>query len=105
MPKLEHQVLSRTLKKPRRIAFFYNDGIAADVTVGKADKLREQLNKAGIKFVERRDWDVKKRLVSSINKAQQLLDYKPQTNFREGLEAVYKWFVNNFENITKSAEF
>ena len=62
-------------------------------------------NKAGIKYVERRDWDVKKRLLSSINKAQQLLDYKPQTNFREGLEAVYKWFVNNFENITKSAEF
>jgi len=38
-------------------------------------------NKERIKYVKRRNWDVKKRLLSSIDKAKKLLDYKPQTKF------------------------
>jgi len=62
-------------------------------------------NKNGLKYVERRNWDVKKRLLSSIDKANRLLDYEPKTNFKEGLEKVHEWFVDNKENIEKSAEF
>lgn len=62
-------------------------------------------NKEGIKYVERRNWDVKKRLLSSIDKAKKLLDYKPQTKFEEGLKKVHEWFVENWKNIEKSAEF
>ena len=62
-------------------------------------------NKNGIKFTERRNWDVKKQLLSSIDKAKKLLDYQPQTEFNEGIEKVYKWFVDNKANINKSAEF
>jgi nucleoside-diphosphate-sugar epimerase len=62
-------------------------------------------NKSGIKYIERRNWDVKKRLLSSIDKAKKLLNYEPKTDFREGVEAVYKWFVENKDNIEKSAEF
>ena len=62
-------------------------------------------NEAGIKYVERRDWDVKTRLLSSIEKAKRLLDYKPQTEFEVGLKKVHKWFVDNWEDIEKSAEF
>jgi len=40
-------------------------------------------NEAGIKYVERRDWDVKTRLLSSIEKAKELLDYKPQMEFED----------------------
>jgi len=62
-------------------------------------------NKNGIKYVERRNWDVKKQLLSSIEKANNILDYEPKTTFREGLEFVYKWFMDNKHNIEKSAEF
>jgi nucleoside-diphosphate-sugar epimerase len=53
-------------------------------------------NEAGIKYVERRDWDVKHRLLSSIEKAKRLLGYKPQTGFKDGLKKVHAWFVENF---------
>jgi len=46
---------------------------------------------------------VKHRLLSSIDKAQKLLDYNPQTKFDYGLEKVYRWFVDNWENIEKTA--
>jgi len=62
-------------------------------------------NKAGIKYIERRDWDVKKKLLSSIDKAKKLLGYKPQTKFEDGLKKVHEWFVENWEDIEKSAEF
>ena len=62
-------------------------------------------NEAGIKYVERRDWDVKHRLLSSVEKAKRLLGYKPQTGFENGLKKVHAWFVENWENIEESAEF
>jgi len=62
-------------------------------------------NKAGIRYIESRNWDVKKRLLSSIDKAKRILGYKPQTEFEEGLKKVHKWFAENWENIKKSAEF
>jgi len=60
---------------------------------------------AGIKYVERRNWDVKTRLLSSIEKAKKLLDYEPQMEFEDGLKKVHEWFTKNWENIDKSAEF
>ena len=62
-------------------------------------------NGAGIKYIERRDWDVKTRLLSSIEKAKKLLDYKPQMEFEDGLKKVHDWFTENREDIDKSAEF
>ena len=60
---------------------------------------------AGIKYVERSGWDVKTRLLSSIEKAKKLLDCKPQMEFEDGLKKVHEWFVENWENIDKNAEF
>jgi UDP-glucose 4-epimerase len=56
-------------------------------------------------YVERRDWDVKTRLLSSIGKAKRLLGYEPQTTFEDGLKKVHEWFVANWTDIQKSAEF
>lgn len=42
-------------------------------------------NESGIVYMDRRDWDVKNRLLSSIDKAKRLLDYKPQMKFEDGL--------------------
>jgi len=88
-------------------------GEAINLGSGKETKVIEMAkminkitgNKNGIKYIERRNWDVKKRILSSIGKAKKLLNYQPKTGFREGLGAVYKWFIENEENIKKSAEF
>ena len=62
-------------------------------------------NKSGIEYTQRRNWDVKTQLLSSIKKANIILGYSPNTTFKEGLKKVYRWFVENLEDIKKSAEF
>ena len=62
-------------------------------------------NEAGIKYIERRDWDVKHRLLSSVEKAKRLLGYEPQMGFEDGLKKVHAWFSENWEDIERSGEF
>jgi UDP-glucose 4-epimerase len=62
-------------------------------------------NPAGIVYTERRDWDKKNRLLASIDKAKKILEYNPQMDFKEGLNSVYSWFIENQENIKKSIVF
>lgn len=62
-------------------------------------------NREGVVFTERRDWDVKSRLLSSIDKARDILGYEPRMDFREGLEEVHHWFKDNWDNIRGSARF
>jgi len=62
-------------------------------------------NKAEIMYKERRDWDVKTRLLSCITKAEKKLGYKPQMKFENGLKETHHWFVKNWDMIEKSAEF
>ena len=56
----------------------------------KKGLIQKRCAEAGIKYVERRDWDVKTRLLSSIEKAKRLLDYKPQMEFEDGLKKVHE---------------
>jgi UDP-glucose 4-epimerase len=62
-------------------------------------------NTEGIAYVSRRDWDVKTRLVSSIEKAKEILNYRPQTKFKDGLEKTHSWFREEWDNIEINAEF
>jgi len=62
-------------------------------------------NEAGIVFAERRNWDVKCRLLSSVDKAKIVLGYMPQIKFDDGLRNVYQWFTGNWDSIQKTAEF
>ena len=41
-------------------------------------------DEAGVVYIERRDWDVKTRLLSSIEKARRLLGYEPKMEFEDG---------------------
>ncbi len=50
-------------------------------------------------------WDAKTKLLSSIDKAKDILGYKPTVSFDDGLERVYGWFTDNWENIERDAEF
>jgi nucleoside-diphosphate-sugar epimerase len=62
-------------------------------------------NKAGMVYKERRDWDVKTRLLSCVAKADQILGYRPKMTFENGLIETHRWFVKNQGNIKKSTEF
>lgn len=62
-------------------------------------------NEAGIEFKERRNWDAKTKLLSCIDKAHDILGYKPTVSFDDGLVKVHDWFVDNWDNIQESAEF
>jgi UDP-glucose 4-epimerase len=62
-------------------------------------------NEAGVIYVERRDWDVKTRLLSSIEKAKRLLGYEPRTSFEDGLKKVHEWFVANWADIRRVRNF
>ena len=52
-----------------------------------------------------RKWDTKKRLLASIELANELIDYNPITKFEDGLKANMQWFDNNWEKIQLAADF
>lgn len=62
-------------------------------------------NKAGILRAPRRVWDTKKRLLASIEKAEQLIGYKPKMDFEQGLDRTIRWFKENWKDIDRDAEF
>lgn len=88
-------------------------GEAINLGSGKDHKVIDMANKineltgndAGVRFVSRRDWDAKTKLLSSIEKAKDILGYSPKVSFDKGLERTYGWFCENWKDIQKSAEF
>ena len=62
-------------------------------------------NQSGVRYVERREWDTKDRLLASIDKANELIGYKPNTSFKEGLLNTVEWFRDNWGRIEASASF
>ena len=62
-------------------------------------------NKAGIRFVLRRKWDTKSRLLASVQRACELIGYDPSTPFEEGLQQTIQWFHDNWDFIEDSARF
>jgi len=62
-------------------------------------------NEARVKLTERRNWDVKCRLLSSVEKAKHILKYEPKMKFEDGLKNVHNWFLNNWTTIKSCAEF
>lgn len=62
-------------------------------------------NKAGVARAPARVWDTKKRLLASIDRANELLGYQPKMSFDEGLMNTIEWFKANWEDIQKDADF
>ncbi|MGQ9569223.1 MAG: NAD-dependent epimerase/dehydratase family protein, partial [Anaerolineae bacterium] len=56
-------------------------------------------NEAGVKYVQRRKWDTKSRLLASIDRARELIGYEPRTLFEEGLQHTIAWFRNHWKEI------
>jgi UDP-glucose 4-epimerase len=93
--------------EPKAVGEAINLGSGKDHTVLEMAKLVNNVssNESGIKFVERRDWDVKTKLLSSIEKAKHLLDYSPKVSFETGIDKVHDWFSTKWDDIVKNAEF
>ncbi len=94
---------------------YYEKAVGEAINLGTGREIRigdlaEQINKltgnkAKVFRKERRNWDKKNRLLSSIDKAKHVLRYRPQMVFDIGLIHTHKWFVENWEDIKRSAEF
>ncbi|MBF0441079.1 MAG: NAD-dependent epimerase/dehydratase family protein [Oligoflexales bacterium] len=61
--------------------------------------------KSQIMFRPRRKWDTKPRLLASIDKARELIYYKPIVEFSEGFESNIEWFRDNWDYIERLADF
>jgi nucleoside-diphosphate-sugar epimerase len=85
----------------------FNLGAGREIRIGDLAEWINELtgNSGGIVYKSRRDWDKKNRLLSSIEKARRVLQYRPSREFREGLAATHRWFIDNWDNIVKSADF
>ena len=71
-----------------------------------AEKINKLVgNTAGIQRAPRRVWDTKKRLLASIERAEDLIEYKPSVSFENGLEQTIQWFKDHWEDIRRDAEF
>ena len=94
---------------------YYDEAIGEAMNIGSAREIKirnlaewiNELtgNQSGIIFKERRSWDKKSRLLSSIDKARKIIKYEPKVAFRDGLERTYRWFLDNWDKIKQSAEF
>jgi len=96
-------------------AAFYEDAIgqAFNLASGQETKIKDLISKINVATgnstpitqYPARKWDTKKRLLASIELANNLIDYRPFTNFEDGLKANMEWFKINWEKIQISADF
>ncbi len=96
-------------------AGYYEDAIGEEFNLasGKETRIIDLANMiieavgsgSGIKFAQKRRWDTKSRLLASVEKAGRIIDYKPRTDFSDGLMNAISWFKENWDNIDKSASF
>ena len=96
-------------------AGYYEEAVGQEFNLasGKETKIIELANmineaignNGGVKFVSRRKWDTKPRLLASIDKARKLIGYEPKVEFEEGLRETIKWFRGNWDKIIACAKF
>jgi len=94
---------------------YYEDAIgeAFNLAAGREIKIRylaETINKmvgndAEIKYLPRRKWDAKPRILASNIKAKEKLGFSPDLDFEKGLNMTIKWFKDNWDNIERVASF
>jgi len=96
-------------------AGYFEEAIGQEMNIASGSEtnilqMAEQINDltgnpGGIRRMEPRKWDTKKRLLASIERAGQILGYVPRTDFRIGIMNTIRWFEENWENIRESADF
>lgn len=86
-----------------------NFNLAAGREISISDMADKVISASGgqveIEYAPRRKWDTKPRLCASIDKASELIDYKPLVSFDEGFAENVKWFKENWEDIVRLSDF
>ena len=84
-----------------------NLGSGTEISMLEMAKMVNRLtgNNAGVSFTKQQEWEVQKRELLSIEKAQKMLGYQPKISFAEGLRHVNRWFKENWAAIEESVEF
>ena len=62
-------------------------------------------NPSGISYLSRRDWDKITRRRASVDKASNLVGYRPRVRIQEGIENTMKWITANMSRINEEAKF
>jgi nucleoside-diphosphate-sugar epimerase len=62
-------------------------------------------NTQGVRFVNRRKWDTKSRLLASVDKAGELIEYKPNTPIETGIKRTIQWFRDHWKQIDTATRF
>ncbi len=62
-------------------------------------------NPAGIVRAPARVWDTKKRLLACVDRAGEILGYKPEMDFERGLKSTIRWFEKHWDDIRRDADF
>ncbi|MFC1484969.1 NAD-dependent epimerase/dehydratase family protein [bacterium] len=85
----------------------FNLASGKEMQIGDLAKMINKIvdNKAEIKYTSRRKWDNKSRIRASVEKANKLIGYNPDTNFEHGLLETVNWFKENWENIESTVRF
>ncbi len=96
-------------------AAYYEDAVgkAFNLAAGKETSIRNladmvneaTANSSPIDHLPVRKWDTKKRLLASIELAQNLIDYNPIGSFEEGLSNNVDWFKSHWNLIQEAADF
>ncbi|MBA7599971.1 GDP-L-fucose synthase [subsurface metagenome] len=60
-------------------------------------------NNKGVEFISCRDWDKITRRRASIQKARNVLSYKPRTEIKDGVKKTYDWIMENRNKIEVTA--
>ncbi len=85
----------------------FNLAAGREISIKEVVELVKKTTKSDSKIIykERRKWDTKPRLLASIEKARDLIEYKPIIDFEEGFNANIEWFKDNWEKILRLADF
>jgi UDP-N-acetylglucosamine 4-epimerase len=77
----------------------YNTACGDQVSLNEMVEMLQDVSGKGLEanYGPERPGDVK-HSKADISKIQNLLDYKPQVRFREGLEQVYRWYQDRIES-------
>ncbi|MFA4884176.1 MAG: NAD-dependent epimerase/dehydratase family protein [Candidatus Margulisiibacteriota bacterium] len=99
--------LLRAGVRPEAIGQEFNLASGREIQIKQLAEMINKLtgNKAGINFAPRRKWDTKSRILASVERANKLIGYTPNTTFEEGLPKAIEWFKANWDNIQKAASF
>ena len=101
---IQMNMLTITTDNKEALNKVYNTAVGDRTTIKDvATQLRMQLSKfdSKIKEIDILNGPIRKgdvpHSLASINKAQNLLDYKPTHEFNEGLEEAVNWYWNNLK--------